>query len=126
VGFRQTGVEYERDKRVYGETHYPLRKMLKFALTGITSFSFFPLQLASYLGIATSAVSFLYALYVICDKMINNTAIQGWSSLMVVVLFMGGVQLVTLGVIGEYIGRISDEVKHRPLFVVEETVNLQD
>jgi polyisoprenyl-phosphate glycosyltransferase len=124
TGFKQIGLEYERDERLHGRTHYPLHKMIKFAVTGITSFSFFPLQLASYLGFATALLSFLYALYIVYDKLFNGTAVQGWSSLMVVVLFFGGVQLMTLGFIGEYIGRISDEVKRRPLYIVEERINL--
>lgn len=118
VGFRQTGVPYDRASRSHGETHYPLRKMLKFAIDGVTSFSTFPLQLATYVGVGTAALSFLGILYVLYSKFVTHATIQGWASLMVVVLFLGGVQLLALGILGEYLGRTFDETRRRPLYFV--------
>lgn len=119
VGFRQTGLEYERNERFAGETKYTLSKMLKFAFDGITSFSAVPLKLSSYLGILTACAGFLYALYIVYLRLFTNIPIQGWSSIVVIVLLLGGVQLLALGMIGEYLGRIHDESKHRPLYIVE-------
>ncbi|MBM3267170.1 MAG: glycosyltransferase family 2 protein [Candidatus Sericytochromatia bacterium] len=120
VGFRQTGVTYVRQERFAGETKYPLRKMLKFAFDGITSFSFVPLQMATYLGFAVSGLSFLAICWVLVETLVFHETVQGWSSLMVAVLFLGGIQLMTIGLIGEYVGRIYDEVKGRPLYLVRE------
>jgi dolichol-phosphate mannosyltransferase len=124
-GFRQTGLLYERQKRFAGRTKYPLIKMFRFALTGVTSFSFIPLQFASYFGFLISAVAFLAGLYAIYLKLFTDATIQGWTSLMIAILFIGGVQLITLGIIGEYIGRISDEVKQRPPYIIRETLNFK-
>ncbi|MBI4817656.1 MAG: glycosyltransferase family 2 protein [Deltaproteobacteria bacterium] len=121
LGFRQVGVEYARAPRYAGETKYPLRKMLRFALDGITSFSNFPLRLATWLGWGASLLSFLYLASVFIQKAMGIT-VQGWATIMVAVLFMGGVQLICLGIIGEYIGRIFNEVKPRPMYIVEEIV----
>lgn len=118
VGYRQVGVPYDRASRVFGETHYPFRKMLKFALDGITSFSVFPLQIASYVGVLAATGSFLSILYILYLKFFTDRTVQGWTSLMVVVLFLGGVQLLALGIIGEYIGRTYDESRRRPLYLV--------
>jgi glycosyltransferase involved in cell wall biosynthesis len=120
IGFRQTSVSFVRDVRQAGETKYPLKKMVRFALNGIMSFSSVPLQLASYLGFLVSAVSFFYMVYAIGLKLFTDRVVLGWASVMVAVLFLGGVQLVSLGIIGEYIGRIYDEVKQRPLYIVDE------
>jgi glycosyltransferase involved in cell wall biosynthesis len=122
-GFRQTGIMYERQKRYSGKTKYPMFRMMKFALTGVTSFSLIPLQLASYFGFIISGIAFLTGLYAIYLKLFTDATIQGWTSLMIAVLFIGGVQLITLGIIGEYIGRISDEVKQRPLYIIREKIN---
>lgn len=119
VGFRQTGLEYERNERFAGETKYTFSKMLKFAFDGITSFSAVPLKLSSYLGILTACAGFLYALYIVYLRLFTDIPIQGWSSIVVIVLLLGGVQLLALGMIGEYLGRIHDESKHRPLYIVE-------
>lgn len=121
VGFNQVGVEYDRDERLSGETKYPLPKMLRFAIDGITSFSDVPLRFASYLGFFSSVVAFLYAAMVIGFKIfsLNPPAYtRGWASTIVAVLFLGGVQLISLGILGEYIGRIYDEVKGRPLYLI--------
>jgi polyisoprenyl-phosphate glycosyltransferase len=122
LGFKQIGVPYVRDKRYAGETKYPYRKMLKFALDGITSFSTLPLKLATWLGYAASLFAFLYACSVFIQKALGYT-IQGWATIMVSVLFLGGIQLICLGIIGEYIGRIFNQVKRRPLYIIEEIYN---
>ncbi|WP_028548740.1 glycosyltransferase family 2 protein [Paenibacillus sp. UNC451MF] len=121
VGFRQTAVEYERDERLAGETHYPLKKMLKLSLDGITSFSYKPLKLASYLGFILSISGFIYMLYVLYAKLFTDAAIPGWTSITIIQLFFNGFILIMLGVVGEYIGRIYDETKGRPLYIVRKS-----
>ncbi len=118
LGFRQTGVVYEREERFAGETKYPFRKMAKFAVDGITSFSNVPLKLASWLGFLASLFAFLYLLSVFIQKVMGYT-VEGWATIMVAMLFLGGVQLICLGIIGEYIGRIFNEIKPRPMYVIE-------
>jgi polyisoprenyl-phosphate glycosyltransferase len=125
IGYRQTGVRFVREERTAGETKYPFRKMLKFAIDGITSFSFVPLQMATYFGFLISGASFLYIVYAVLQKLLTDRPVTGWTSLMVAMLFLGGVQLITLGVIGEYIGRIYEEVKQRPLYLVDETFGFE-
>ena len=122
-GFRQTGLRYQRQKRYSGKTKYPIFKMFRFALTSVTSFSFIPLQLASYFGFLISVIAFMFGIYAIYLKLFTDATIQGWTSLMIAILFIGGVQLITLGIIGEYIGRISEEVKQRPPYVILEKIN---
>ena len=125
VGFRQIGVPYVRHERLAGETKYPLKKMLKFAFDGITSFSFLPLQMATYLGFAVSGVSFLVICWVLFEKLLGRQPLEpGWASVMTAVLFLGGVQLITIGLIGEYVGRIYDEVKERPLYILKEEIGV--
>lgn len=119
IGFKQTGVLYFRDRRFAGETKFPYRKMIRFALDGITSFSDVPLKLASWLGYFTSLIALLYLCSVFVQKALGYT-VQGWATIMVGMLFLGGVQLISLGIVGEYIGRIFNEVKQRPLYVVDE------
>src|SRR5262245_28398778 len=121
IGFRQTGVQYQRDKRYAGETKYPYRKMIKFAWDGIASFSTTPLKLATWLGYGSSILAFLYLLSVFIQKLWNIT-VQGWATIMVAIMFLGGVQLICLGILGEYLGRIFNEVKPRPMYIVEEKV----
>lgn len=125
IGFPQIGVSYVRDKRYAGETKYPYRKMVKFATDGITSFSTAPLRLASLFGYLVSFLAFLYLCSVFVQKAMGNT-VQGWATIMVGMLFLGGVQLICLGIIGEYIGRIFNEVKPRPIYVIEEVYNFED
>jgi dolichol-phosphate mannosyltransferase len=123
VGYNQIGVEYDRDERLSGSTKYPLPKMLRFAIDGITSFSDVPLRFASYLGFVSSLVAFAYALIVIGYKLFSLKPpgyTPGWASTIVAVLFLGGVQLISLGILGEYIGRIYDEVKGRPLYLISD------
>ena len=119
VGFRQIGVRYSRDKRYAGETKYPYQKMINFAMDGVTSFSTIPLQIATWLGYFASLLAFLYAISVFVQKILGYT-VQGWATIMVGVLFLGGVQLICLGIIGEYIGRIFNEIKQRPIYIVDE------
>ncbi|NNF37588.1 MAG: glycosyltransferase family 2 protein [Gemmatimonadetes bacterium] len=121
IGLRQTGVEYVREARHAGETKYPYRRMLKFALDGITSFSIVPLRLATWLGYAASGFAFVYLLSVFVQKWMGAT-VEGWATIMVAMLFLGGIQLICLGIMGEYIGRIFTEIKGRPLYVVDEVV----
>jgi polyisoprenyl-phosphate glycosyltransferase len=123
LGFKQTGVEFVRDKRFAGETKYPLKKMLRFAFDGITSFSVKPLKLSSYVGGIVSFAGFAYLLVVVYQKLFTDRTVTGWASMMAVSLFFNGVVLMMLGIIGEYIGRIYDEAKGRPLYVVRETLN---
>lgn len=121
LGFSQTGVPYERAPRHAGVTKYPLRKMLRFAVDAITSFSHVPLQLATWLGFVVSAFAFVYILVVIALKF-AGISWPGYTSIMAAILFLGGVQLVMVGLLGEYVGRIYDEVKRRPLYLVAEEV----
>jgi dolichol-phosphate mannosyltransferase len=120
IGFQQTSVPYVRDVRYAGTTKFPLKKMVRFAFNGLLSFSSVPLQLASYLGFAVSSASFVYIAYALWLKLFTDHTILGWTSVMVAVLFLGGVQLLCLGIVGEYIGRIYEEVKQRPLYIVDE------
>ena len=119
VGFRQTGLKYVRDKRFAGRTKFSLIKMIRFALDGITSFTTIPLRLSSYLGVATAFIGFLYLVYIFYIKLFTDKTVTGWSSTVVIILFLSGVQLISLGVIGEYIGRLYHEAKRRPLYVIE-------
>jgi dolichol-phosphate mannosyltransferase len=126
VGFRQTSVMFVRDVRQAGETKYSLQRMLRFALNAITSFSLIPLQLATYLGFIVSSSSFVYMVYAVGLKLFTERVVLGWTSVMMAVLFLGGVQLISLGIIGEYIGRIYEEVKQRPLYIVDEACGFND
>jgi glycosyltransferase involved in cell wall biosynthesis len=121
VGFKQTGVEYKRAARFAGETHYPFRKMLKLALTAITGFSFFPLQLATYLGFISAGLSIISIPVVGVLRLSRMAALLGQASTLIAVLFLGGVQLIFLGILGEYIGRLYDEARGRPLYITRQT-----
>ncbi|OAT72609.1 glycosyltransferase family 2 protein [Parageobacillus thermoglucosidasius] len=121
VGFKQTAVEYEREERFAGETKYPLKKMIRFSLDGITSFSYKPLKLASLLGFFLSASSMLGIIITLYLKLFTHSTVAGWASLLMATLLCNGVMFIMLGVIGEYIGRIYDEVKQRPLYIVKDT-----
>jgi dolichol-phosphate mannosyltransferase len=123
VGFNQVALEYDRDVRYAGTTKYPLPKMIRFAMDGITSFSDAPLRFASYLGFGVSVVAFVYAVIVIAFKLFSlrpPAYTPGWASTIVAVLFLGGVQLMSLGILGEYLGRVYDEVKGRPLYLISD------
>lgn len=120
VGFKQTGVQYKRAARFSGKTKYPLKKMLKFASDAITSFSYFPLQLATYLGFFAAGLSILAIPVVIALRVMGSETFLGQASTLIAVLFLGGVQLISLGILGEYIGRLYDQAKGRPLYIVRE------
>src|ERR1700733_5355622 len=122
VGFNQTAVSYEREARNAGETKYTLRKMLRFSLDAITSFSHLPLQLATYIGMLSAGVAFV-AIPVVIILRIFDSYLPGFGAITIAILLLGGIQLIALGVIGEYVGRIYDEVKHRPLYIVREERN---
>jgi polyisoprenyl-phosphate glycosyltransferase len=122
VGFEQTSISYERDARHAGETKYTLRRMLRFSLDAIASFSHLPLQLATYAGLLSAGVAFI-AIPVVIVLRILDSYLPGFSSITIAILLLGGIQLIALGVIGEYVGRIYDEVKHRPLYIVREERN---
>jgi dolichol-phosphate mannosyltransferase len=120
VGYKQVGVPYKRAARFAGTTKYPLRKMMKLALNAITSFSYFPLELATYVGFLCAGVAIIAIPVVIVSRLIGMHAFIGQATTLIAVLFLGGVQLISLGILGEYIGRIYDEVKGRPLYIVSE------
>ena len=121
MGFRQTYVEFERDARRHGKTGYPFKKMLDFALDGITSLSHRPLRLVTQAGFMVSFLSFLILLYALGSHFILDRTITGWTSLIITVAFLGGVQLLSIGIIGEYISRINKNILNRPLYIVEES-----
>jgi glycosyltransferase involved in cell wall biosynthesis len=126
IGLSQTGVPYRRHERFAGETKYPLGKMLRFAATGVTSFSSAPLRAALNLGFFVSIASFLIGMWSLIVKFGGFFNVPGWTSIVVPVTFIGGIQLIVLGVIGEYIGDIHAEVKRRPLYVISELENFPD
>jgi glycosyltransferase involved in cell wall biosynthesis len=126
VGFKQTSVTYYREPRYAGKSSFNYWKLWNFAIEGITSFSFAPLQFATYLGLLIAVLSLVYATYLVIATVTLGNPVPGYPSLMVAILFFGGVQLITLGVIGEYIGRIYNESKRRPLFLVKEELNIDD
>lgn len=125
LGFRQTGVTYHRQARQAGVTKYPLGKMIKFAFDGITSFSTAPLKLATWTGYLAALLAVLYLLSVFVQRALGYT-VEGWATIMVAMLFLGSVQLICLGILGEYLGRIFNEVKPRPMYVIEERLGLDD
>ena len=122
IGFRQTYIEYERDPRLTGETKYPLRKMWRFAMDGITGFSTVPLKLVTLSGFVSSGLAFFLLVWVLFVKFFGarfgQAAEPGWTSQMFAILFLGGIQLIGIGILGEYIGRINENIKDRPLYVV--------
>ena len=121
IGFRQNFVEYDRDERHAGETGYPLKKMLRFALDGITAFSDTPLKFVFNMGIIVFLLSFVMIIYTLFSWLFLDTTVQGWSSIMVSILFIGGVQMIGIGIIGEYLSRVSNNVKNRPLYIIGDT-----
>jgi dolichol-phosphate mannosyltransferase len=122
IGFTQTAITYQRDARLAGETKYPLRKMLRFSLDAISSFSHLPLQMATYLGFLFSGVAFL-AIPLVVALRIFDSYLPGFGSITIAILMLGGIQLIAIGLIGEYVGRIYDEVKRRPLYIVDQQRN---
>lgn len=126
LGFKQTGIEFTREKRFAGETKYPFRKMIRFAFDAISSFSYKPLKLASYVGFFLSFFSFLYLLVVLYEGTFTNKTTPGWTSTLAVSLLFNGIVLIMLGIIGGYIGRIYDEAKGRPLYIIRQLKNLPE
>ena len=125
VGLKQTGYEYEREARYAGESKYSLGKLFRLAFDGLISYSFVPLRVVSNLGMFVSLTAMLYMVYLLVAQTFGETTLQGWTSTVVIVLFLGGIQLLALGIIGEYIGRIFDEVKQRPQYVVSDALGVE-
>jgi len=121
LGFKETFISYDREKRKKGNTNFGYAQMLRFAFDGITGFSNFPLKFASISGIIVSLLSFVLIIYVLLAKLVWGQTISGWASIMVTVLFLGGIQLLSVGIIGEYISRINDAVRNRQLYIIEKT-----
>ncbi len=120
VGFKQVGVEYKRAARVAGETKYPFRKMFRLAINAVTSFSYFPLQVATFFGFISAGIAAFAIPFVIYMRVTGSQAFFGQATTLIAVLFLGGVQLICVGILGEYIGRLYDEAKGRPLYIVRE------
>lgn len=122
VGYDSICLEFDHVERVAGETKWSFMKLVDYAIEGITDFSNAPLRFATYTGIVIAVISFLYLIYILIETMINGSTTAGWPSLVCIILFLGGIQLIFLGVIGQYIGRIYNEVKERPIYIVKEVV----
>ena len=120
MGYKNIGIPYVADERFAGKSRYSFMKMLAFAMSGITSFSSFPLYVSAFLGLIIAMVSFLYGIFAIYTKFFTGKVVPGWTSVLVSVLFLGGVQLVAIGVLGEYLARVYEEVKQRPLYIVSQ------
>ncbi|MEO1518941.1 MAG: glycosyltransferase family 2 protein [Bacteroidota bacterium] len=121
IGFRQTYVEYERQERNAGETGYTYKKMIRFALDGVTGFSDLPLRIVTYFGIIVSAFAFVVTIYAFYARFILRDYEPGWTSLILSVLFIGGIQMIAIGIIGEYLSRMNNNIRNRPLYIVNET-----
>lgn len=126
VGFKQIAIPYQRAERFAGKSKYPLRKMLRFATDGILSFSTKPLQMSIALGMLAAFIAMGGIVYAIAMRIFTDIWVEGWTALMIAILFLGGVQLICVGILGEYIGRIYNEVKQRPLYIVEEYLGFAD
>ncbi len=125
VGFKQTSVPYNRVKRQAGESKYPLSKMIRFATDGIISFSTTPLKLSVAFGMFSALLALMGIIYAVYLRVFTDIWVEGWTALMIAILFIGGVQLISIGILGEYIGRIYHETKQRPLYVVEELIGFE-
>jgi polyisoprenyl-phosphate glycosyltransferase len=126
VGFRQIGIPYRRAARFAGQTKYPLAKMARFALDGLLSFSIKPLRLSTYLGFASAGVALVAIVYALVQRLFTSDWVTGWTALIIAILFFGGAQLISLGIIGEYVGRVYGEAKRRPLFLVRERLGFSE
>jgi dolichol-phosphate mannosyltransferase len=127
VGFKQTSVLFDREERKFGATAYPMSKMLKFAIDGLTAFSYIPLKLAAYLGFTTAFLSVIGIIYALYRKIFHpGEVISGWTFTIICIFFIGSIQLIVLAVIGEYIGRIYTETQQRPLYIVRQKINLEE
>jgi dolichol-phosphate mannosyltransferase len=126
IGFKQVPFYYERDARFAGETKYPFSKMIKFATTSLLYFSTKPLKLATALGFISVVISLILAVWSVLGKIMGYThAISGWTSLFLLIIFFGGVQLLTIGIVGSYIGNLFDEIKNRPEYIIDKKVNFE-
>jgi len=121
VGFNQTYVTYNREERHAGETGYSIKKMLDLAMNAVTGFSEAPLRLVTYMGIMVTVFSLLTMMYTLISRLLTDSYVEGWASLMVSILFLGGVQMIAIGILGEYIGRIYRDIRQRPLYIVKDT-----
>ena len=125
VGFKQASVDYVREERAYGETKWHFWKLWQFALDGITGSTTFPLRIWTYIGMAVSVTAFILSTLLIIRVFVHGVDVPGYASLMVSVLFLGGINILATGIIGEYIGRIFTEVRHRPLYLVRDTYGIE-
>jgi dolichol-phosphate mannosyltransferase len=123
VGFKQVAVEYDREARFAGETKYPFRKMLRFAVDGITSFSVLPLRLATWLGSIAGLIAVVAGLWAVYVRFFVSAVVPGWTTIMIFVAFGTSAQLLMIGILGEYVGRIYEELKRRPLYITSEEIN---
>lgn len=121
MGYKSTYVMYDRDERMAGESKYPFKKLLRLAVNGITGFSDWPLKMVTRIGFAVCIISFILIVYAFCSYFFGNQYVPGWASLIISITFLGGVQLLSIGIIGEYISRINNNVRDRPLYVVDQT-----
>ncbi len=121
IGFNQSFVEYDRGERMAGETSYPFRKMLRFALDGITAFSDLPLKIVTYFGFFVSGVAFIVMIYALYSRFMTEDYEPGWTSLIISVLFIGGVQMIAIGIIGEYLSRMNNNIRNRPLYIIKDS-----
>lgn len=126
IGFNQTFIEYEREERFAGTTKYPLKKMVKFATDGIVSFSTKPLKIVGLLGMVSIFASIIIFVYSVVSKIFIHQTIIGWASIIDIIAFFGGLQLISLGIVGEYVARIYEESKNRPLYIIKSTENFSD
>ena len=126
VGFRQTGFQYARDARFAGTSKYSFTRLMRLAFDGLVSYSFVPLRMVSNIGMLVSVSALGFMAYLILVRLLGDRTIEGWTSTVVIVLFLGGIQLLALGIIGEYVGRVFDEVKQRPRYVVSEVLGLPE
>jgi dolichol-phosphate mannosyltransferase len=126
VGFRQTGIEYVPDERIWGKTKYSGRKMMSLAVSGITGFSIKPLRISTVIGICIAFLSILYGIYALYERLFTDNTVEGWTSVFFMVTFIGGIQLMMIGILGEYIGKIFMETKKRPHYIINENSILED
>ena len=125
VGFKQTFIKYNRNQRSAGQTKYPLKKMISFAFDGIFSFSTVPVKYTIYMGIFTTVLSFIGIVVAVVARLVTDGWVSGWTTLIMVILFLGGIQLISIGILGQYVSRIFEEIKDRPLYIVEKTINFE-
>jgi len=126
MGFRQAKVYYKQKERISGKSSWGFMKLIKVAIDSFVSFSFAPVRFISYIGIIVSLIGFIYAMILIFNKIFFGIGPTGWTSIMVLMLFLGGIQLITLGIIGEYVWRGVDESRKRPLYLISEKLNFDD